>query len=175
MNNPKIIKTDVIYNHFGKKFVINTYQAEDGQTFDWASLDSPASSLIVTLTPENNLVMVRQYRFTLGIYVLEHPAGGSDQGESQLDTAKRELFEETGYQANEIILLGRNYILPSETNRWVNIYLAKNAIQIAEAPHDNIVEKYFDMSLEIVPLAEAESKITGLEHLFALQLVKKYL
>lgn len=175
MNNPKIVKTDVLYNRFGKKFVVNTYQADDGQTFDWASLDTPSSSIVVTLTKDNQLVLVRQYRFNLLEYTYEHPAGGAETGEDKLITASRELSEETGYESNNIIFLGKYYNLPSETNRRVNIFLAKGAVKVKEPPLDTDVEKYFDMSVELVSLEEAESKITGLEHLFALQLTKNYL
>jgi ADP-ribose pyrophosphatase len=175
MDHPRVINQSTVYNRFGKKFIIDTYQAEDGVQFDWAYLDSPNSSLVVSVTPDKMILLVRQYRFNLGIYTYENPAGGSSIGEDPLDAAKRELLEETGYETSEIISLGRFYNMPSEVNRWVNIYFAKDIVKKSEPPLDSDVEKYFDMSFEIVSIDEAESKMEGIEHLYALHLAKKYL
>ena len=146
-----------------------------GGIFDWAYFDTPSSVVVVTLTPENKLLLVKQFRFILQQYTYEHPAGGTEIGEDQLAAAKRELFEETGYSSDHIVMLGKYYNMPSETNRWVTVFIAQNAIKQSEPPLDNDVEKYMDLSLEITSFSDAESKITGIEHLFALNLVKKYL
>lgn len=175
MSHPKIIKQEIIWSHFGKKFLVNTYQAEDGRVFDWACLDTPSSVVIVTLTTENKLLMVRQYRFNLEQYTFEHPAGGTEIGEDQLAAAKRELFEETGYISDHIIELGRYYNMPGETNRWVTIFIAQNAVKKSEPSLDSDLEKYFDMSLELMTFAQAELKVSSIEHGFALNLAQKYL
>ena len=168
-------KQKIIWSLPGIKFLINSYQVDDGGVFDWAYLDTPSSVVIVTLTKENKLLMVRQYRFILEQYTIENPAGGTEIGEDQLVAAKRELLEETGYTSDHIIELGRYYNMPSETNRWVTIFLATNATQQSLPPLDNGVEKHCDMSLEQLTFAEAESKTTSIEHSFALNLAKKHL
>lgn len=61
---------------------------------------------IVALTEQKEILLVRQYRPTVERYTLELPSGHLEPGESPEDTAKRELIEETGYQASTVELLG---------------------------------------------------------------------
>ena len=59
---------------------------------DWCS--------IVALTPDRRVVLVRQYRFGVMAATLEIPGGSVGRDEPHLDAAKRELLEETGFEAN---------------------------------------------------------------------------
>ena len=61
----------------------------------------------VALTDEGNIVMVRQYRYACGRAILEIPAGKIDKGETDpVEAMKRELKEETGYSASQILHMG---------------------------------------------------------------------
>ncbi len=71
------------------------------------SLRLPDYSVAIALTEEEKVLVVRQYRPALERYTLELPSGLVDAGESPDGTAKRELLEETGYQAGEVELLGK--------------------------------------------------------------------
>ena len=62
----------------------------------------PGAVAIVAVTPQRRLVMVRQYRYAAGRFLLEIPAGTLEPGESPEDTARRELREETGYSADSL-------------------------------------------------------------------------
>ena len=67
---------------------------------------------------------------------------------------------------------------PSETNRWVHIYLALGVQKISEPVLDNQIEKYFDMSISefsLNDLIKDPKLLDGLEHRFALNLTEKYL
>jgi 8-oxo-dGTP pyrophosphatase MutT (NUDIX family) len=83
--------------------------------------------VIVALTPQNQLLLVRQFRVAAAAVTLELPAGHVDEGETPEQAARRELLEETGYEAAAFKLLGA--LSPSVarfTNRmWC--FLAANA------------------------------------------------
>jgi ADP-ribose pyrophosphatase len=182
MRDAKVVKTEVLGNRF-KRIVREYLRLSDGAEFDWIYLDKPKSLAIIALTPERNLVLVKLYRYTLKQDVCELPAGEMDEDDpSPLASAKRELKEETGYTSDTFIDLGAYYVMPSETNRHVHFFLALDAIQTAPPKLDNIVEKYFAMSVTVAPFDQVQSPalaakhgMTGLESLFGIQLAQQYL
>ena len=82
---------------------------------------------MIAVAEDGRLIMVRQYRNALDRFTLEIPAGKlDDPGEPTLECAKRELEEETGYQAEDM-----EYLLTVNTtvafcNEKIDIYLARN-------------------------------------------------
>jgi ADP-ribose pyrophosphatase len=82
---------------------------------------------ILAITSDQRILAVRQYRPAVERYTIEFPAGMVDAGEDPLDTARRELLEETGYEAGAIELLGE---MSTDTGRLTNriwAYLATGA------------------------------------------------
>jgi ADP-ribose diphosphatase len=72
----------------------------------WYSLRLPDYAATVALTPDGCVVLVRQYRPAVEKETLELPSGLVDEGETPETAARRELLEETGYEAAEVELLG---------------------------------------------------------------------
>ena len=72
----------------------------------------PGAVAVVAVTPDQRLVMVRQYRYAAGRFLLEIPAGTLEPGEDPEDTARRELREETGYSAKNLRPLGSFFSAP---------------------------------------------------------------
>ena len=115
--------------------------------------DTPPSVMIVPVTADGNLVLVRRY---LKARVLEFPAGTVSNGEQAEAAALRELEEETGYahaHADGAALrpMGAYYSLPSETNKYPHVFLASPVVPAGDATGDTEIEKYFDMSVVLVP------------------------
>ncbi|MHB1501610.1 MAG: NUDIX hydrolase [Candidatus Dormibacteria bacterium] len=67
---------------------------------------------IVAVTEEGQVLLVRQYRHPAGEMLWEIPAGGREPGESALETARRELAEETGYGAEGWLAVGATFLAP---------------------------------------------------------------
>ena len=85
--------------------------------------------MIFALTPEQQVVLVRQYRYGIDDVIIELPAGSIDRGEDPLDCAKRELAEETGYTATR---WERLCVVPAEpvrSNSYLHGFLAFDAVQ----------------------------------------------
>lgn len=72
------------------------------------------------------IVFVRQFRYAVGKFTLEIPAGTLKKNENPLSCAKRELKEETGYIAGRITKMVSFYTTPGFSNEILHIYLANN-------------------------------------------------
>ena len=92
--------------------------------------NAPAGVVIVAVTPERDLLLTEQFRVPMGRNTIELPAGlsGDDQyaGEHYLETARRELLEETGYEATDWQELTQGPPSAGLSNEIVVFYLAKN-------------------------------------------------
>lgn len=81
---------------------------------------------IIAITPENKVVLVKQYRKAIEKELWEIPAGKIEPGENPKESAIRELKEETGYSAQSMKLLHKFYTSAGFSNQKIYIYLAEN-------------------------------------------------
>jgi ADP-ribose pyrophosphatase len=135
--------------------------------------------MVVPITAEGNVVLVQQYRHNLKRDTLELPAGVVGADEPVHVAALRELEEETGYTLAAgagLLPLGPFYSLPSETNKFVNFFLASPVAMSGQAEGDLEIERYFEMSIVIREFDAAVraigTEIVGLETAGALLLAK---
>jgi len=99
-------------------------------------VEHPGGVGIVPVTPDNKVLMVRQYRYPMGESLIEIPAGKLETGEDPFICAVRELSEETGCTAGRIINLGTVYPSPGFCKESLYIYLALD-LQQGEAHLDD--------------------------------------
>lgn len=165
-----------------KRFMRELLRMPDGFDLDWYYVDTPASVMVVPVTVDGGLVLVKQWRHNLKADKLELPAGAIDGDEPTEEAAVRELEEETGYalaDGAELRPLGRFYSLPSETNKYTYCYLAQPVVRVGPAHLDNVIEKYFDMSVVEMPLDKAYEaiggEIDGMETVGALMLARQFM
>jgi 8-oxo-dGTP pyrophosphatase MutT (NUDIX family) len=91
---------------------------------------------ILTLDQELNTHLVGQYRFPLDSFSWEIPEGGGSNDESILDSAKRELLEETGLMAREWTQIQMMHLSNSVTDEVAILFLARNLEQHAARPEE---------------------------------------
>ena len=89
-------------------------------------LDTPDWVGVLALTGQQEIVMVDQYRHGIGRVSRELPAGVIDPGETPVIAARRELLEETGYLADDLILLFAVAPEPHRSSHYGHFYVAKN-------------------------------------------------
>jgi len=114
------------------------------------SLSYPDWVHVVAVTPEDGLVLVRQYRHGARGFVLELPAGCIDPGDADpAAAAVRELREETGYAASEVRYLGALSPNPATHRNRAHTVLALGAVPAHPTAH----EDGEDIAVEVLPLA----------------------
>lgn len=109
---------------------------------------------IIALDDEDNITLVGQYRFPIEQYSWEIPAGGCPEGTDPLDSAKRELLEETGLVAKEWSLLLKMYLSNAVGDELAMVYLAKNLSQHQAQPDET--EK---LQLQRIPFKNALERV----------------
>lgn len=105
---------------------------------------------VVPVDGEGNTYLVGQYRYTLNQYSWEIPEGGGPRGEEPLNTAQRELLEETGLKARHWELLCPIHTSNSVTDEAGFIFLATGLEQGESEP-----EETEDLQIRKLPLREA--------------------
>jgi 8-oxo-dGTP pyrophosphatase MutT (NUDIX family) len=127
-----------------------------GAAHDFFVLESRDWVNVIPLTPCREVVMVRQYRHGVREVTLEIPGGIVDEDDRHpRESAKRELLEETGYEADELVHLGTVQAQPALQNNRCHTFLALEAVPVSE-PNPDPGE---DLRVVTVPLAEIPRRI----------------
>lgn len=132
-------------------------RASDGAEHKFFVIENPDWVNVIALTAKNEIVLIDQYRHGTEEIALEIPGGMVDRGEDAAIAAQRELLEETGYAAREMIFLGKSRPNTALQNNWQYHYLAldcelKSDVKFDD--HESVVTKLADFS-EIPQLIES--------------------
>lgn len=113
----------------------------------------PGAAAVVPLDGDGSLLMVRQYRHTVGGWLLEVPAGKLSPGEDPAACAHRELEEEAGVRAATLRELGSIFVSPGFCDERIWLFLATDLTASGQRLEADEV-----LAVERVPLAEAERR-----------------
>lgn len=91
-------------------------------------IESPNGVLVLALTNDGEIILVRQFRHAIGSSTLEFPAGSIEVGETPEEAAARELLEETGYRAGTLRLLGSGHIMMNRYSARDFLFLAQHSV-----------------------------------------------
>ena len=110
---------------------------------------------VIPVTDDGCAVMERQYRYPIDEVVLEIPAGKLDSKQEDHEAAaRRELEEETGYTARELIPLGKFYPACAYSDETIWMYLAKG-LELGERHPD--ADEFLDV--ELIPLKDLVTEV----------------
>jgi len=112
---------------------------------EWPDLGSyevvrqPDAAAVLPVTPDDQVLLVRQFRPPIRDRIVEIPAGLLDiEGEDALACAARELVEETGYRHATIGFLGGVFVTPGSSNHYVHLFVARTQLEPIGDPEDGI-------------------------------------
>ena len=156
-------------------FVSEDVTLPNGSRTELAIVRHPGSTAVVPLFDDNTVLMERQYRHAVEDYLLEIPAGTMEPGELPIDCARRELEEETGYVAAELIEISRLLILPAYSDEKIHLYLARDlSLSRQSLDKDEIIDVVTYPIEDAMKLID-DGKITDALTILALQRTWIYL
>lgn len=144
------ISSETVYDGKILKLTRDMVRLENGKETVREVIHHPGGACIVPLTDDDEVLMVRQFRYPHGSETLELPAGKLEYGEDPQECAVRELQEEVGATADSIYKLGSLYPIPAYDKEEIHMYLAQG-LHFSEQKLD---EGEF-LEVERIPLAEA--------------------
>lgn len=146
----KTLVSDVVYE--GPIFTIthDTAELENGATAVRDVLHHHGGVCVIPITDNNEIYLVKQFRYPFAAVTREVPAGKLEKGEDHAQCGKRELLEETGCECSEYIYLGEMLPTPAYNSEVTHMYLARG---LTFKNQDLDEDEFLDV--EKIPLAEA--------------------
>lgn len=139
-------------------FVVDLYEDDvilsDGSPTKRVVIEHPGGVTIAMEDEEGKFFMVRQWRYGQGKEMLEFPAGTKEKGEEPIETAKREVAEETGYEAKHIEYIGTEIPTAAYNTEHVELYYATKGKYVGQHLDDSEF-----LELESYTLDEIEEMI----------------
>jgi 8-oxo-dGTP pyrophosphatase MutT (NUDIX family) len=159
----QIIDRKIVWEGNFIRALLLEYRDEKGVIRGWEAVERVNCNGIVVIIPvtkEQDLLLIRQFRPVLNSYVIEFPAGLNDKGESLLDAARRELIEETGYTSETFELMAEGPVSSGLSTEILTVFLAREALPASPALRGKYpVEETESIELVRTPLTSAYETI----------------
>lgn len=133
----------------------------------------PGASCIIPFVSPTRLIMVRQYRYSVGKIMLEFPAGKLSPNEAPQLTAERELEEETGYRAKRWTTLGHCHACIGYGDEVIHYYAAEDLAQHGARPDEDEWVDALEMSVAEVYRAVDRGEISDSKTITGLLLAER--
>lgn len=174
----KTLKTQTVYENPFFKISADTCEKQNGDIVEhYYRVERPNVAVIGALTGDNNIILINQYRQPVRAIDIELPAGYIDDNETGIiQAAKRELREETGYEASQFIHLYETYASAGLMSTKIHFFLALNSKKVGEP----ILDENEEITVRPTKWEEAlallkEEKIKDMASVTGLLLIKDYL
>ena len=136
----------------------------------------PGAVMVVALLDDDTVVLERQYRYALARSFIEMPAGKLEAGEDPLECARRELLEETGYEAEHWERLGAFHNAIGYTDEQIAVYLARGLRRVRAAATDaGEVIEVFHAPWRELPTWIDEGRVTDVKTIIGTYWLERHL
>lgn len=156
MPQHEVLDSQVPYQGGFFSVVVDTIRLPGGRVTKREYIRHPGAAAVVAIE-DGSVLLVRQNRHAVGEDLLEIPAGKLDvPGESPVDCARRELTEETGYEAGSLAPLGAFWTSPGLTDERCHLFLATGLVPEGPVPDHDDGEP---ITIEWLPVSDAVAVI----------------
>lgn len=145
----KFISSKPVFNGRLLHVHVDTVQLPNGKTTTREMADHQGAVAVVPVLPDGRIIFVKQFRYPMGTVMYEIPAGKIDPGEEPDHCARRELSEETGYEADRWEYLAPIATTPGFTNEVIHLYAAYGL-----QPHAQHTDEDEFISVEVLTLEQ---------------------
>jgi len=120
----------------------------------WTYWDSRDSAMVIGMTKDKKLVMIRQFRYLVDDFVLEFSSGSLNDGDTPEEAARREFNEECGYDCSNLMKLGSFYETYGQLNRQIHIFFS-SCIEKSKQMLDS-GDRYEDIEVELMKYEDVQ-------------------
>ena len=153
---PQLLKKRLFYTGRKFNFEVNRLRLPNKAEGEWECIRHPGGALVIPITSEGKLILVRQYRFAVSARLLEFPAGTVEVDEKPLETVQREIQEEIGYKAHEWQKIGEFFLAPGYSDEIIYTFVAKDLEKLEQPPAQDADE---DIEVTFFTPSELEKAI----------------
>jgi len=125
MKHLKKLSEEILHENPWWTYKHEQFEKANGETGDYYYAKTSGMSIIIPVLSDGRIVLVRQYRYLFDKESIEFPGGGIKQDASALHTAKKELFEETGWVGDEFAKIGEFQPANGYAKDNAHVYLAR--------------------------------------------------
>ena len=125
MNEAELLSRREIFKGRVVDLSLDQVRMPNGKSTELEVIRHPGAAAMVPLTDSGEVLLVRQYRYATGGWLVEVPAGKLDEGEAPEVCAARELEEEVGMKPAEVLSLGWIWTTPGFTDERIWLYLCR--------------------------------------------------
>ena len=158
--NPEtaVLSHQEIYSGKIVKLHVDTIRQASGRTTIREVVLHPGGVAAIPVLKDGRLLLIRQFRYPIGKFILEIPAGKLDSGQSPLETIAREIEEETGYCAGVLTPECTFYTTPGISDESIHLFLAREltlkAQRLEEGEHITVEAYTLEECLEKIRAGE---------------------
>lgn len=168
----KTIHKESIYEGNIVNVSVHDVTLPNGKTSKREIINHPGAVAVIAVTEEYKLVMVRQYRKALEKEIIEIPAGKLEKEEPPIQSAARELEEETGYKTESLTKVTSFYTSPGFADEIIHLYEAGKLKEGETYTDDDEFVEVMEVSLEEAEDLIEEERIHDAKTMFAVQYLK---
>lgn len=139
MREPKLTDRRQLHQGRDLKITLDRVRLPNDHEVELEVVHHPGAAAIVPFTTDDEILMLRHYRWAASSWLYEVPAGKLRPGEAPEACAARELAEETGRRAGQLEALGSIWTTPGFSDERIHLFVARDLTPVGQALEDDEV------------------------------------